>query len=545
MNLASLPVRCHSIAPNWRTMQSIIDGSQDSILVIDKNLVITLVNAAYQASYKFFGDQPPLIGGSLEELYPHHPVFHQQLLGYVERALWGESFSVEEVMEESGEVSCWSFRFSPVWGGVDEVAGVIWSKRNCTEQYVAGLLAGDYMESHYEIENVNQILSTCLKASTSVLEEADRVLQYSDQRFKGIYDHTPTGIGLFDRSGRIVEANPALQQILGYDARELSRIPLSSLSITHQSNEDFVLFTELFTGKRESYQTEIQLIRSDGKTVWGLFNVSMLKDIQEEEPYAIGTIQDITSLKIMERTLQQKNLELEKTNNYLDNFVYAIAHDLRSPIANLKQISELLLMLKCSKDPIFEKLKISVDRLDRTATGLIEIIDAQKVENSQIVVISFAEKMSMIQAEMESKIRESHADIQLKFEVGRIVYIEPYLESIMRNLVQNALKYAHPDRTPHIVIRSYQESRYVVLSVQDNGIGIDLKEVGPRLFRPFKRFTSISSGNGIGLHLVKSMTEKNNGKVEVISELGKGTTFQIYLKPYDFYIEKNETPYGK
>ena len=128
------------------------------------------------------------------------------------------------------------------------------------------------------------------------------------------------------------------------------------------------------------------------------------------------------------------------------------------------------------------------------------------------------------------------ADIKTDFQVRKICYIAPYLESIMRNLFQNSLKYAHPRRRPQISLSTRKLDDQILFSIQDNGIGMNLDEVGDRLFRPFKRFTQQAEGNGIGLHLVKSMVEKNDGQIEVKSQPGSGTRFNIYLKPY----QKNE-----
>ena len=266
-----------------------------------------------------------------------------------------------------------------------------------------------------------------------------------------------------------------------------------------------------------------------------MLHFSLIQNAEEEEDFAIVTLQDVTNRKQLERALHQRNKELKSSNEYLDNFVYAVAHDLRAPIANLKQMSEFILMLnEDTEDPVYEKLKISVNRLDRTASGLIKIIDAQKVEGLQIQRVSLTEKLEMIQGEMEAKIKQLKAHFKLDITADSINYFEPYLEIILRNLIQNALKYSHPNRAPLIIIKSWEEGEFLVLSIQDNGIGIDLEKAGNRLFRPFKRFTNRASGHGIGLHLIKSMVEKNGGKIKLTSKLEIGCTFNIYLKSYEF-----------
>ncbi|MEL7342044.1 MAG: ATP-binding protein [Bacteroidota bacterium] len=303
---------------------------------------------------------------------------------------------------------------------------------------------------------------------------------------------------------------------------------------------DLKLFDELVQGERESYQIEKRFIRPDGKIIWGLLNVSMLRDADGEIYNAVGMVSDITTKKHLAGNLERKNQELIRANAYLDNFVHAIAHDLRAPIANLRQISSLLLMLNQDDDPVFKKLEISVNRLDNTVSGLISIIDAQKVTSQSIKLCKFQEVLNLIKADFKSLIREKQVSIQAEFQVKTVSYIKPFLESVIRNLVQNAIKYAREDVQPSIRLSTYQQDEYIVLEVEDNGIGIDLEKVGNRLFRPFKRFTEQADGKGIGLHLVKSMVEKNGGKIVVQSQPGHGTTFKVYLLPYLQINKENE-----
>ena len=136
------------------------------------------------------------------------------------------------------------------------------------------------------------------------------------------------------------------------------------------------LFEDLISEKRGTFQAEIRIIKSDRERVSALVNVSALKDRAGNIQHVICMLSDITSRKKLKENLRIKNKALEKANTYLDNFVHAIAHDLRAPIANLKQVAELLLMLNADGDPIYSKLEISVERLDRTVSGLINIIDA-------------------------------------------------------------------------------------------------------------------------------------------------------------------------
>ena len=110
--------------------------------------------------------------------------------------------------------------------------------------------------------------------------------------------------------------------------------------------------------------------------------------------------------------------------------------------------------------------------------------------------------------------------------------IAPYVESILYNLISNAIKYRDPERSPHIAIKTTHENEFVCLAVMDNGLGIDLKKYKQNIFSLYKRFHLHVEGKGLGLYLVKTQIEALGGRVEVRSEPNEGTTFQIYFKRY-------------
>jgi signal transduction histidine kinase len=95
-------------------------------------------------------------------------------------------------------------------------------------------------------------------------------------------------------------------------------------------------------------------------------------------------------------------------------------------------------------------------------------------------------------------------------------------------LLSNALKYSSPDRKPEVKIVSYQEKEFTILQVSDNGLGLS-KENQSKIFGMFKRVHQHVEGSGIGLYIIKKMIENVGGKIEVKSEVGKGTTFKVVL----------------
>ena len=110
------------------------------------------------------------------------------------------------------------------------------------------------------------------------------------------------------------------------------------------------------------------------------------------------------------------------------------------------------------------------------------------------------------------------------------VYLNPaYLESIMHNLISNALRYCHAERNPRISIKGFQENNTYILEISDNGIGIDLDKNGDKIFGLYNTFSNSTNSRGIGLFITKNQVEAMGGRIKVKSEIGKGSTFKIYI----------------
>lgn len=131
---------------------------------------------------------------------------------------------------------------------------------------------------------------------------------------------------------------------------------------------------------------------------------------------------------------------------------------------------------------------------------------------------------------LSTDIQKTQAHINPDFAKNPSVeYPALYLESIMLNLLTNALKYRSPHRKPVITFESYMVNGRPILRVTDNGIGMDLKKVGKDIFGLFRTFNSNSDAKGLGLYMTRKQVEKMGGKIEVTSELNAGTTFTITL----------------
>ena len=126
-------------------------------------------------------------------------------------------------------------------------------------------------------------------------------------------------------------------------------------------------------------------------------------------------------------------------------------------------------------------------------------------------------------------IKASGAVITSKLNISEIFFSRRKIRSIILNLVTNSIKFKSPERTPEIFIRTIHEGDFVVISIKDNGIGIDA-EKQKNIFDKYYRINNAIDGSGIGLHLANKLITDAGGKITIESTLNEGTEFKIYLK---------------
>ena len=244
----------------------------------------------------------------------------------------------------------------------------------------------------------------------------------------------------------------------------------------------------------------------------------------------------ILTNKNLEKTVNSRTEYLLNQNKQLENFTHMVSHNLRSHVSNL---NSLLYFYKDEetaeeKDFLIDKFEKTVDNLGNTLNDLLEIIRIKqdsKKENEKLV---FEDTFSKIKEIFEGKITETKAEITTDFsKAPEIKYSPVYLESIMQNLLSNALKYSSPERIPVISFKTTIINDEIQLEVNDNGLGIDLIKHGSQIFGLNKVFHRHPEAKGVGLFITKAQIEGMGGEIFINSEVNKGTTFTIVfnLKP--------------
>jgi signal transduction histidine kinase len=247
----------------------------------------------------------------------------------------------------------------------------------------------------------------------------------------------------------------------------------------------------------------------------------------------VGTATDIQQITEHEELLQSKNEELQRSNWDLDNFVYIASHDLRSPIVNIQGLVNLLRKSLHQygerENTLVELIEKSIHQLIRTIRDLAEIARVNKDKDLLLEWVNVERVWQEVHYEMSGFIQETQAEIITDFRVNEVYFDARHLRSIVYNLLSNALKYRSPERKARIIVGTERESGYVLLTVRDNGLGLAPEQLN-KLFTMFKRFHTHVEGTGIGLYIVKRILENHGGRIEVESQIDKGSVFKAYIK---------------
>jgi signal transduction histidine kinase len=278
------------------------------------------------------------------------------------------------------------------------------------------------------------------------------------------------------------------------------------------------------------------LTASTNRTVWVLMLGLSARRLWNEAYQAFfALVADYAGRALARATTihdaQRLNQALREANTSLDSFVHIVAHDLQGPATNLERLLDLYREGSPGLDQayIFSLVEKEVHRLTTTIQGLLQVLQTQHgTAGSAPEWVTFAEVSATVQSEVTELLHQQQGQLTANFDEAPTVYFPRiYLESVLKNLVSNALKYRDPTRPPLIQVRAQRRAAAVVLTVTDNGRGIDLNRDGKRLFQPFTRLTTEGQGTGLGLYMIQTIVQQQGGSLEVASTPGRGTTFTV------------------
>lgn len=270
----------------------------------------------------------------------------------------------------------------------------------------------------------------------------------------------------------------------------------------------------------------------NGKTTHFLTSKIPYFDLQGKVCGLIGMSLDISSMKKKQEELCGLIKITSMQNQKLISFAHIVSHNLRSHSANF---SMLLGFLNSEKDPqerkrIIDMLTQASDNLLETLGNLNQVVDVNTKTSETKKSLNLRKNITGVLHNLSAFLENNHT--QIINNVGdnmEVKCVPAYLDSIILNLVSNAVKYKSPDRPPLITINAMKSKKGILLSISDNGLGIDLDKYGDKIFGMYKTFHNREDAKGFGLYLIKNQIEAMGGSITVQSEVDKGTTFNVYF----------------
>ncbi|TGE28444.1 PAS domain S-box protein [Hymenobacter metallicola] len=367
-------------------------------------------------------------------------------------------------------------------------------------------------------------------------KELQNQLRRSEEQFRFMAESIPQIVWTARPDGQLDYINQRWTELTGVSVEHALEFGWTELIPPPDREEVTAKFVAGMQSGHD-YEQESQLFSvQDGRYRWFLHRGTPMRDAEGTLLKWFGTSTDIDDFKQASRQLEARNEQLARTNADLDSFVYTASHDLKQPINNMAGIFEELTRTAYFRDPDAIKLITMFERaLQQIHQTIHDLSDVVQLQRRHALVPAGEVALELLTREVLSSMQEQStalgAEFSLDFQaVPTVWFVRPNLQSILYNLLSNALKYAQPGRTPRVRVWSSLEAGLPVLSVADNGQGIDLERHGKELFQLFRRFHEHVEGSGMGLYLVNRMVQLNGGWLEVDSEVGVGSTFRIHFK---------------
>jgi len=225
--------------------------------------------------------------------------------------------------------------------------------------------------------------------------------------------------------------------------------------------------------------------------------------------------------------------DLTSRNQDLSQFAYITSHNLRAPLSNLIGLIDILNYehLDEYNKTIVDMFKDSAQKLNETIYDLTQMLSIKSNKDVKIESISVTKIFKKVCNSFTKQIHTMGIYIHTDFQCEMIPFNKSYLESVLMNLMSNAVKYCSENRALRIEVATFLDKNGdIILKFKDNGMGIDLLKHKDRIFGLNERFHNHVNGSGVGLFITKTQITSLGGEISVESEVDKGSTFTVTIK---------------
>jgi PAS domain S-box-containing protein len=521
-----------ALAQNESKFRTLVEHIPKKIFIKDKNSAYLFLNQNYAQDLKIKSEE--IIGKTDYDFYPKE--LAEKYRADDKRIIeTGKTEDIEEKYIENGKERWVHTIKTPYKDAKGNIIGVLGIFRDITEQKKTKefiLETNRQLQetsqklfiAKQELENKNRALEKAqeelekrVEERTAELAKANKTLQATKANLQEMIRQNADGIVIVDSNGTLRFVNPAACSLFNRKPEELI-------------GEVFGFPVNI------GRPTEIEVFRRNGKSITAEMHIAEIE--WEGESANLVSIRDITERKQTEETLKKANEKLTEYNQLKDEFVSTASHELRTPLSIILGAIRLVLDEIPGKivDEQRDVLTTAMENVNRLARIVDALLTISKIESGKLdlqkTVVNICELIKDTVSNCKPLAQKK--SLSLDFEVpeeGIDIYLDPdRTKEILINLISNSIKFTPEGGWIKVTCNKLDEE--FRFSVQDSGVGI-AKDDMPRLFDKFTQFGRKAGpgekGTGLGLAIVKKLVDMHNGRIEVESELNKGTTFTIIL----------------
>jgi len=388
----------------------------------------------------------------------------------------------------------------------------------------------------FSIESKKVTGVACISRDITEIKNNEKRLLLSEKRQKQAQKIAGLGSWHFDLKTKLSSLSEEALNLFGIPSSEFDQ-QYSSL-LKHIHADDLLIFQNAISEAvllKKDFSLYNRIIKDDNSIVHVYTNTDFEYDNDGNAIGFYGIILDVSDRVIKESELKKLLFLTQKHNEWLNNFTHIVSHNIRSNNNNIKSLVELLIEnSESDRNLLLSMLKTSTNKLDETIYHLSEFVRFQNQNEKNYALLNLKKEITKTTDGINQHVIKTNSTILNEVNESIFLRVVPaFLESILMNLLTNAIKYRSPDRPLILKYSCEQIEDFCVLRIEDNGIGIDMDKHRNEIFGLFKTFNGNSDSIGLGLFMTKNQVELMQGKIEIESILGKGTIFKIY------FYEKN------
>lgn len=370
--------------------------------------------------------------------------------------------------------------------------------------------------------------SNLLGISASVVDISHRYEER--EQLQLIISQAPNALIMVSAKGEIMVSNNQAEQLFGYEAGALNGCTIEELvpdSIRASHPEYISSFFKETEARAMGGGRDLMAKHHLGHEIPVEIGLSPITTSQGK--FVVACVVDISERLKHRRALEDVNAALTQKNREMEQFVYTVSHDLKSPLVSIggftqKLQQELVDYLNERQEHKFRRILANVNHMEGLLKDLLDLsrVIRQSVERDWLELDEVVDKALGV---LEVSLQKTEAEVDVVRPLGFLAANETLLLRCLENLISNAINYRDPNRGLKLKIYADHSGDYTTIHVQDNGLGIDEK-YHEQIFRIFERL-SLEEGSGVGLAIVKTVMEKHDGSVSLVSNPGQGSTFSL------------------